>query len=74
MYAALFQHSDRLTIVERYSRSGDGKTLWMTATFTDPITLREPLVLKRLWRWAPESTITPYDQCEIPTEIKRRTR
>jgi hypothetical protein len=33
--------------------------------------LREPLVIKKLWRWAPEEKITTYENCERPTEFKR---
>jgi len=63
-------HSDRLRIVERYSRSADGKTLNLIATLEDPVTFREPLVLKKIWRWAPEQKIAPYDSCEKPAESK----
>jgi len=48
-----------LRIGERYSRSKDGKLL-LTATIEDPWGLKEPLVLKKVWRWAPESRIAPY--------------
>jgi hypothetical protein len=58
--------------VERYTRSDDGKTLLMTATIQDPWSLREPIVLKKMWRWAPESRIAPYKNCERPTEFKSR--
>jgi hypothetical protein len=61
-------HSDQLKIVERYSRSADGKTLNLTATLEDPVTFREPLVLKKIWRWAPDQKIAPYDSCEKPTK------
>ena len=60
------RHSDQLRIVERYSRSVDGKTLNLSATLEDPVTFREPLVLKKVWRWAPEQKIAPYDSCEKP--------
>jgi hypothetical protein len=66
--------SEQLHIVERYTRGEDGKTLWLTATFTDPNALREPLALKRLWRWAPESEITPAADCEKPTSVRRRNQ
>jgi hypothetical protein len=65
--------SDQAQIVERYTRGADGKTLWLTATLTDSKTLKEPLVLKKLWRWAPESEIAPVVDCEKPTNIRRRT-
>src|ERR1041385_4914719 len=43
------RHSDQLRILERYTRSGDGKVLQLTATLEDPGSLREPLVLKKMW-------------------------
>ena len=66
-----FQTSDQLTVTERFVKAGDGKTLTLTATLTDPVSLRAPLVLKHVWRWAPESKIAPYEDCQIPTEVKK---
>jgi hypothetical protein len=68
------EHSDQLHVVERYTRSNDGKTLTLTATLEDPGSLREPVVLKHIWAWAPVQTIAAYDQCEIPKEFKRGIR
>jgi len=68
------EHSDQLRVVERYTRSSDGKTLTLAATMTDPGSLREPLVMKHVWAWRPDQTIAAYDQCEIPTEFKKGTR
>ena len=67
------RHSDQLRVIERYSRASDG-TLQLTATLADPLTLREPVVVKKIWRWAPEQKITAYKDCERPTEFKRGTR
>jgi hypothetical protein len=64
-------HSDQLRIVERYSRSQDGKTLSLAATMEDLLTLREPVVLKKIWSWSPKSRIAPYKDCERPTEFTR---
>jgi hypothetical protein len=69
---SLVKHSDQLRIVERYTRSGDGKTLNLTATVEDPWSLREPLVFKKMWRWAPESRIDAYKDCEIPTNLLKK--
>jgi hypothetical protein len=69
---AMGEHSDQLRAVERYTRSKDGTMLLLTATLDDPRSFREPLTLKKIWRWAPEQTITPYTDCERPTEFKRR--
>jgi hypothetical protein len=64
-------HSSGLRTVERYVRSEDGKTLRMTATLEDPATFREPLVLKKIWSWAPDQKIAPYDSCERPSEAQK---
>jgi hypothetical protein len=68
------EHSDQLHVIERYTRSKDGKTLTVAATMEDPWSLREPVVIKHIWGWAPDQVIAAYDQCEIPTEFKRGTR
>jgi hypothetical protein len=70
--AAMGEHTDQLRMVERFTRSKDGDLLRLTATLADPPSLREPLVLKKIWRWAPDRQITPYVDCERPTEFKRR--
>jgi hypothetical protein len=67
-------HSDQLRVIERYARSADGKTLLLTATLEDPWSLREPIVLKKVWRWAPDQKITPYDSCERPTSAQKGTK
>ncbi len=66
-----FEHSEQLRAVERFTRSDDGNTLRLTATLTDPGSLREPLVIKKIWRWAPDSQITPYENCERPAAVTR---
>jgi hypothetical protein len=68
-----FRHSDQLRVVERFTRSDDGETLAMTATLEDPWSLREPVSIRKIWRWAPEQTITPYDACEPPDEFSKGT-
>jgi len=55
-------HSDQLTAVERYRRPTPER-LELTARLADPATFREPLELKKIWRFAPEQEIAPYD-CE----------
>jgi hypothetical protein len=47
--------------------------LTLTATIEDPWGLREPVVAKKIWRWAPEQKITPYDACEPATAFKKGT-
>jgi len=73
-FNATAQHSDQLKVVERYTRSKDVNTLLLAATIEDPWSLREPLVIKKIWRWAPEQKIAPYKNCERPTEFKRGVR
>ncbi len=68
------EHGDRLRVIERYTRSKDAGTLELTATMEDPSRLREALVIKKSWRWAPEQKITPYENCERPTEVKKGVR
>ena len=68
----MVRHSDQLRIVERYARSQDGKTLNLIATIEDPWSLREPLAFKKMWRWAPESRIDAYKDCEIPTNLLKK--
>ncbi len=65
------KHSDALHVVERYARSDDGERLTLSATLEDPWALREPITLKKVWRWAPEQEIGPYENCEPPTEFSR---
>ena len=54
--------SDQLTAIERYRRPTPER-LELTATLTDPWALREPIDLKKIWRFAPDQEIAPYD-CE----------
>ena len=65
------RHTDQLRVVERFSRSDEDDTLLLTATIEDGWSLREPVVIKKIWRWAPEQKITPYDACEPATEFSR---
>jgi hypothetical protein len=69
--AAWGRHSDQLLAVERYTRSDDGKLLLLSATMEDPWSLREPVVLKKVWSFAPNQEIFPYEDCERPTEFSR---
>jgi hypothetical protein len=67
------KHSDQLRVRETYTRSADGERLLMTATLEDPWALREPLELKKVWAWAPDQAISPYENCEKPDEFTRGT-
>ena len=66
------EHSDQVHVVERFTRSIKDNTLLLTATIDDPWSLREPLVLKKIWAWSPKSEIAPYDACQPITAVKRR--
>jgi hypothetical protein len=68
----MFEHSEQLRIVERYKVAEDGQRLFLTATYEDPMSLKEPLVLKKIWGWAPEEEIYPEVECERPTDFIRR--
>jgi len=68
---AATRHTDQLRTTERFTRSADGKTLMLTATLEDPGSLTEPVVLKKMWNWAPEQKIAPYDSCERPTASRK---
>ena len=67
------KHSEQLRVVERYTRSEEGDRLLLSATMEDPWALREPVVLKKVWSWAPDQEIFPYEDCERPTEFTRGT-
>ena len=63
---AATRHSEQFRTTERYARSADGKTLMLTATLVDPWSLTEPVILKKIWNWAPDQKIASYDSCERP--------
>lgn len=65
------KHGDQLRSIERYSRSVDGQRLLLSVTLDDPWALREPVTLKKVWHWAPDQQIAPYEDCERPTEFSR---
>jgi hypothetical protein len=64
--------SEHLHLVERYTRSADGTRLWLTATIIDPLTFREPIVLKKVWRSAPDAEIGDQIDCERPGDLLKR--
>lgn len=65
------RHSDQLRTTERYNVSENRDRLFLTVTMDDPWGLREPLVVKKVWSWAPNQEIAPYESCERPTEYSR---
>ena len=66
------EHSAQLTAVERYTRPDDGQRLLLSVTVDDPWSLKQPVVLKKVWSWAPDQEISAYENCEPPTEFSRR--
>jgi hypothetical protein len=72
IFPAWFHHGDQLRAVERYVRTPDGNRLEMVVTIQDPVSLRQPLQLRKAWAWAPEEQIFPYTNCERPTEFKKQ--
>lgn len=68
---AMFPHSDQLHMVERYTISEDRQRLFLTVRYDDAWALKQPLVLKKVWGWAPDQEIFPVE-CERPTEFRRR--
>jgi len=66
------EHSDQLTAVERYTRPDDGERLLLSVTVDDPWSLKQSVVLKKVWGWAPDQEISAYENCEPPTEFSRR--
>jgi hypothetical protein len=65
-------HSEQLRIVETYRRSDAGDRLEMVVTMEDPWGLKEPLLLKRNWIFAPDQQILPYADCKPATEFRRQ--
>jgi hypothetical protein len=63
------EHSTQLRMTERYTRSADGTRLFLSVTLDDPVMVREPIVLKKVWSWAPAAIIAPYTGCVRPTEF-----
>jgi hypothetical protein len=59
-----FQHSAELRAIERYARLSDGQRLELRLTLRDPWSMKEPIVVKKIWAWAPEQEIYDYDACE----------
>jgi hypothetical protein len=59
-----FEHSAELRAVERYARSPDGRRLELRLTLRDPWSMKEPIVVKKIWASAPDQEIFPYDSCE----------
>ena len=44
-------HSDKLHMVQRFTKSADGKTLDIATTFDDPVYYTKPFTVMRRWQW-----------------------
>lgn len=57
-------HSGELRTIERYTLTDEGNRLDLELTLIDPMTLREPLILRTSWRRTPETKLLPY-KCRL---------
>lgn len=71
IFPAWFTHGDRLTTIERYTRTSPNR-LEMLATLEDPQSLRQSIQFRKAWGWAPTEQIFPYTDCVRPSEFRRR--
>jgi hypothetical protein len=56
-------YSDQTTVTERYTIHEDPRRLVVEMTVADPVTLREPHVLRKTWLWTPDVALVQ-DSCE----------
>jgi len=61
-------HSDRFHLVERVTKSADGKSLEIDAMFEDPENLAEPVHVKKRWQWVNGAQPLEFDCEENPRE------
>lgn len=61
-------YSDQLHVVQRFTKSADGRSLSITTTLTDPATFTEPLVVEREWVWLDGRQPLEFDCEENPRE------
>ena len=61
-------YSDQLHIVQRFTKSADGRSLGITTTMTDPETFTAPLVVEREWSWLAGRQPLEFDCEENPRE------
>lgn len=59
-------HSNKLHVVERWTKSADGNTLTIDFTFTDPVYYTESFTKTREYRRAPGQRLGDYDCAENP--------
>jgi hypothetical protein len=61
-------HSDQMHLVERITKSPDGRTLAIDATFDDPETLAEAVHVRKEWGWLNGQQPLEFDCEENPRE------
>jgi hypothetical protein len=61
-------YSDQLHVVQRFTKSADGRSLSITTTLTDPATFTEPLTVEREWVWLAGRQPLEFDCEENPRE------
>lgn len=61
-------HSDRLHLIERITKSADGKSLEIDAYFEDPEVLAEPVRVTKRWAWVNGQQPLEFDCEENPRE------
>ena len=62
------RHSDKLHLVERITKSADGKSLEIEALIEDPEVLAEPIRVKKRWSWVNGQQPLEFDCEENPRE------
>jgi hypothetical protein len=61
-------HSDKMHLTERFTKSADGKTLTIEASFDDPDTLAEPVHVRKEWGWLNGQQPLEFDCEENPRD------
>jgi hypothetical protein len=61
-------HSTRMHLVQRFTKSADGRTLVIDSTFDDPETLAEPVHVRKEWGWLNGQQPLEFDCEENPRE------
>jgi hypothetical protein len=61
-------YSDQLHVVQRFTKSADGRSLSISTTLTDPATFTEPLTVEREWVWVAGRQPLEFDCEENPRE------
>jgi hypothetical protein len=61
-------HSTKMHLVQRFTKSADGRTLTIDSTFDDPETLAEPVRVRKEWGWLNGQQPLEFDCEESPRE------